>query len=80
MTYQKRIEYMPYEKVAPFITLIGKVYAFAGNERDAAKLLNVSRNTFTQLRDEKILTDKQARKILAAYRLIKHHLPQGSKT
>jgi hypothetical protein len=77
MTYQKRIEILLPEKATPFVTILRRVLGIYGSERAAAKALGISPSTFRKLLDERFLTDKTARKILATYRLIKHHLPES---
>lgn len=62
------------DQVAPFIKLIAAIQRYAGSEAKTAELCNLSADTLRRAKFENNLTSAQGRKILAAYRSVKHHI------
>jgi len=58
----------------PFIKIANRVIPYAGSVGKAAELLGVCDNTMRDLLADKVLTSRTGHRILAQYKLIKHHL------
>jgi len=58
----------------PFIKMASRVVLYTGSVPQAAELLGVCDNTLRDLLADKVLTSRTGHRILAQYKLIKHHL------
>lgn len=62
------LNYVPSNKVPAFVNLFDALASRLGSEAKALKASDLSTSTLYGMRQENVLTDKQAHKLLAAYK------------
>ncbi len=66
--YARRIAHLTPAQVAPFRRIVDVVWAEQRGRRVAAEILGVSETVLRNIKGKELLTDKQARVILANYK------------
>lgn len=61
-------------QLPPFVDMVDQVIGYAGNTRNAATMLNVAPSTLHRLLNKGQLTVGMGHRIVAAHKLIAHHL------
>jgi len=65
---RRRINYVPSNKVPAFVKLFEALANRLGSEAKALKVSELSTSALYSMRQENVLTDKQAHKLLSAYK------------